>query len=283
MALTIIAASDLRTFVDLTTVEAPDAVLTLIASAVNSYIEKDCSRQFSYSRRRRFYEATNYAKLRIKEYPLTRVYRCVTQLTHAISVEGPDVRSTISVDSTNNTVYLTPGTGSEIEIDISNASYDTLLELATEIATNAGWTTTMVNSDFDSYPAKELILIEAQLCYSSSPARLYIPHPRASLAVIRAVDDLAALERIDGAPFDGRVWLDYQAGYETVPDDLKRVALEIGAEWFHRLQRDTSLSSESVEGYSWTANDTKTTDVLTKVQNTHGHDPRLQPWRKMEI
>lgn len=51
------------------------------------------------------------------------------------------------------------------------------------------------------------------------------------------------------------VFVRFTAGYATIPADVQNIAIELASNIFWRSSRDSSLQSESVVGYSWTAAD----------------------------
>ena len=47
------------------------------------------------------------------------------------------------------------------------------------------------------------------------------------------------------------VFVEYEAGYATIPDDLERACIEIAAEMYQTRQQDRSVTSETLGDYTY--------------------------------
>lgn len=78
--------------------------------------------------------------------------------------------------------------------------------------------------------------------------------------------ELRPLTAEDAGPYwpEGRynVYVKFRAGYETVPDDIVQVCQEFAKNILLNAARNTALSSESVEGFSWSAGSSATRGTI---------------------
>ncbi len=78
-----------------------------------------------------------------------------------------------------------------------------------------------------------------------------------------------------GASGYGQVRCTYNAGYATIPAEYQEFAAEVVKAMYERLKTDTSLKSETADGYTWVARDvlqgTALASILTGLQKYKDH------------
>lgn len=249
-------------------------------NAASDRIARWCGRTFASATYRQLYNGTDRDVLRLREFPVTAVSRVAVGRVAALQVKNTssDAKmATVSNDLTNLT--LTIGGGTNAGSDTVAISTNTVTQLvAAIIALGKNWTATVASSTAGNWLGTELFKHEALACLTTA-VNLYTPaEPEEAYRV-----DLKAgiLRRSFGtdpwfqrrrrvhwpahvaplAAIGGDIWpegqlnvyVNYTAGYSTIPLDLEMLCNELAATVLRAGSRDAGLTSESVGSYSYSA------------------------------
>ena len=95
----------------------------------------------------------------LNNYPVTAISQLCQGTVDVISVKCTDTtayNAYVEVDQDAQTVKLMRDGATDGNFDISNASYDTLSELATAINAVANWEAAIQSTDYNAYPCTQL-------------------------------------------------------------------------------------------------------------------------------
>ena len=269
--LTLCTLDDLYLALDLATGDGYDTTLEMLRDGVSTLAERACGYALDSSTYKRWFTTSERSTFRVPEQPVSDVIRFCAGKDTALRCSCTTARSRVKVTST--AVVLNDGS----DHSLTFAGNATLTAMVTAIDAVANWSATLVHTD-GTWPSSDLRPRTAVPATTDDQAWLHVPEDAVTDGVILDDYDDRAIRRADGRAFSGEFFLEYTAGYATVPDDLKRVAVEICSEWWNRLQADTSVGTESVGGIA-------TSRLVTQwsEQRDYLGDPRWAPWRRIRI
>lgn len=249
-------------------------------------IERYCNRKLaSREYNREFYVGNGANRLILLQYPITRIFRLSAGETNAFTVTCTGATTFASVEVTATKVRLNKdGTVTDITI----ATYATLTLLVAAINNPAvagtGWTATLLSSDYGTKAAyytgvdgstkiPEVLIMPSAYC--KSPTLAYVRIPDDDITDYR-LDTVGADEDRDpgmlymsGGFIGGEYyWVDYIAGYTTIPASLEEACLLLVKYKWDMLKKDSALKSESLGDYSYTLADLKNAlppDILNEL------------------
>jgi len=251
-------------------------------NAASDAIERYCGRTFASGKHQQLYSGSGRDTLRLRNFPVTSVARVSVGRISAFSVSNSSSdakEATVSNDLTNLTFKVYGGTNdTESSPDTVTIGSNTVAQLVVLInALGNGWTAT-ASGGSDAWKGTELFKIESSGCLRIAVS-LYAP--------VEAEEDI----RLDGtagllrrgfgtepwfqrrrrthlpahipyvAALGGDIWpegqlnifVDYTAGYSTIPFDLEMLCNELAATIMRAGARDSALTSETGAGYSYSA------------------------------
>lgn len=233
----------------------PTAVLDDLRAAAESYIKKECRREFestAYSLYRQ--NGNGRQTLYVMEYPITAFYRLSIGERGAIYVYNTSTYTTASVSVTSTGIVLVKnGTA---DATVLFATYTTItLVVAAINAIGSGWVATVADSTLASHAATELLEVFGQNCIDSKTVTLYIPDDAVSDFILDP--DRGMLHREAGFPAGTQnIIMDYTAGFTTMPDDIKSACLILTKTLYQRWREESfGAESYSIDGMAVRQND----------------------------
>jgi hypothetical protein len=282
-----VATSSLTTVANLDTYLGSNAYSsgqkTAAVNAANDAIEKYCGYTIAATNHSQWLDSAGGRYVFLDHIPLIYVRRMALSSQSVISISNTSSDAelaTVAITpetleaSTSPTMVLTVvgGTNAGTET-LTLTSYSTMAALETAIeALGKGWAVT-VNEE--EQPKALRPLATTALNSTSAQVDLYAPFD----ADTCTVDDpgQATLSRACGWPTgNARVYVDYRAGYETIPSALTEIANAVASDMLSRAKRDPQLQSEKLGEYSWTAK----ASVSSTIQPYKGE---LQRFRKVSV
>lgn len=258
-------------------------------NVASTKIENHCSRTFIATDYTHMYCGRDEKRLPLRQYPIIRVDRVAIGRTDAFKVRNTSTDaslSTFALESAQARLEVVGGANNSSSTVAYTSSTTLTTFVAAIIAEGNGWEAEVLSSaegtwlvadclDFDARNTEERWLtvftpqvnqdrydvhkeagaIERSGWGQSIIALGYgtggwLRHSRKPL-------ELRPLTAEEGGSFwpEGRfnVYVKYRAGFETLPDDVVWVCQEFAKNLLQNAPRNTALSAESVEGYSWTA------------------------------
>lgn len=191
--------------------------------------------------------------------PVTAVKRVAYGTREAFYVKSTtttDLRATVEVQDDKMILSRVDSTGTETASSLAFSSNATASALVTAINLLSGWSATLT-SNFPSVDLHRRAGMDALLVNVS------VTYPETS-AMVRHVDEYAGLVKLDDG-WDGftcygsrnalgryKYLVQYNAGYSTVPSDIKEACCQLVNEWYMARGRDGSVQSESLGDFSQT-------------------------------
>lgn len=273
MALTNLAACKL--YLGLTGV-TKDALINSLIPQVSDMIETYCQRHFNLTTYKDWVYPIGGKYLYLPEYPITELKRVVEEkeLVFKITNTSTDAVSAtaqITLTEMHLNIYGGANAGSDA-LTLSAYATLTLFQAAvTALAKN--WTMT-ISSGCAAYPVSEL-LTGGGNALSSYSVGGYIPRPPyVDVEIDRDSGQVRALETFPR----NRLWVEYIAGYTTIPADLELICIKMIADLVNLSGKDTSVKSEKWPHYSYILNDTL---LMNGVLEQYRND--LSAWKRVII
>ncbi len=231
----------------------PTAIVSTIKSAVEAWVQNIfCRRTFESTAYKELYDGNGLNFILLDNYPIIALNKLSIGTDDVIKITNTNSGAHASVSCNSTTVTLwKDGTTSSLSL----TTYDTMTELVDAINAVAGWSSALMNSDYASYPSSILIERFGLQCIDNNWVYLQMPD--------KGEDDFEVY------PNDGRVYtpfqfpkghrniyVDYTAGYSTIPDDLKLAVYIIVKSIYQRRNEESfGLASYSVGGLSMSFKD----------------------------
>jgi hypothetical protein len=208
--------------------------LNLACNSVHRFIKEYTGRVLpSTSHADRYDGGKQYIYL--DNFPVSAVSRVAYGKYCAVKVKntGTVTNATVSVSTTAVTVTK-DGSSSTLAF----ADYTTLSALETAINALSGWSAEVVDSNYDSYASDNLLPAWGLYCLDEY-AYLHIPSQH--LNGFELYEDDGVLYYEGGFPSGHRnVFVDYTAGFSTIPGDIKEAALE-AIKWLYDSYKNNRL------------------------------------------
>ena len=196
-------------------------------------------------------------KLSLNNYPVTEIDQ-ICQGT----INGIQVRHTSTTAYNAYVIVSTLGItlvvdGTAPVVDLTFATNTTLLAMATAINAVAGWTATVANANYNSYPSSQ-IFRKLNRYALNQDAYLEIPD--------QPIDDFdvdydAGIIHLPGSSFSlgfQNIFVSFMAGYVTIPAALEKACIEMVKYKYDLSTKDMSVKSETIgRVYSYTLGDIK--------------------------
>ncbi len=251
MADLITRARALRNLNFLSTSADEDTLLDHLVSAASRAIENYCWRTFAVQDYDELYPGSGGTELFLRSYPITRIDRVACDpapVVRAVNTSSSVQRASVQVAATG--VILTRvASGVSVSNTLLFATYPTLSTLAAAItAVGNGWSAAVIDPGNNNLASADLRALQGAIYAKNSDAELKLHTRELSAFLIDALQ--GSLHRFDsewdGGPGAWRVV--YQAGYDTVPDDVQEACAQWVAQLFWQTKRDPGLASESISG-----------------------------------
>lgn len=243
----------------LTLYVADPSIVEDLINRASDMIESFCNRQFmSRAYVTDIYDGPDGDTLLLKQFPVMEVDRCVIGRADVIRVRntiGDATRATVAVGVAAMTLTITGGTSAGTDTITWAANADLTAVVAAinaAVPAGKGWSAVLQSPATGVYVSTELLPHGGLACLNSD-AHLDMPDP-AGLSDFLVHWDEGMLERPGTSWGTGsrNIFVDYTAGYLTVPDDIEAACLELVAQLYHARDHDTSLKSEKLGDYAYT-------------------------------
>ena len=255
---------------------ADDLLLARLINAVSDSVETYCGRQFLTRAHAARYDGNSQRFLYLPHHPVTAITRVSLGTNAAMSLTNSAAgayAAYASMSSTTLTLTVDGGASAGTST-LTLADYADMDALAVAVnALGTGWTAVSM-APFNTWAASETGKHDfmGRECFDGTTIYLELPDERLSDVVLV---DQQALYRAGGWPCGTRnVYVDYTAGFATIPDDLAQIALELVARAFYAREHDESIREERLGDY-WRTLAESTFDDAMRV--------RLGRWRSIAL
>lgn len=203
-----------------------DAQITAAVDAANTGIESYCNRKFAADTHAEWLYLNGEDSLNLKQYPLIRLRRVSNGTKNAIQVQFSNASAASAqvtvTDTTIRLMSVVPGSSKLGYAEFTLADYSTmaLLKAAIDASTDldTGWTLTVENEDKPS-ALRPMGTVDL---YNDGTTWLEVPEwviPQFS------IDVDSGILSFTGSIY-GWVYAEYDAGYDSIPYDLRQIATE---------------------------------------------------------
>lgn len=229
-------------------IPAGDVNITLIQSSVEDWIQTVfCRKTFEVTSYKERYNGTGTPYLYVDNYPIVSLSRLAVLTDNAINITNTvaSAYATVSIDSTTLTLCK-----DGVNTLITLASYPTLAQLVAAINAVTGWSAALEMTTYSSYPTSVLQPRMGLSCGNNRTVYLEMPDDGEYDFEIRAKEGEIYLAA--GFPEgENNVYVEYTAGYATIPDDIKLATLILIKNIYQRrIEESFGNTSYSVSGIS---------------------------------
>jgi hypothetical protein len=239
--------------------DSENGLLDAVVESASAEIKRIAGRNFiAADYVERFYPQDQDGLL-LREFPLVYIHGIYESLSDGIKLTNTAANK-ISAQAwvRSNTLNLRVVGGASAgtnTFDLTNASYDTLSELITGINLISGWNATLASGRTGYEPSVNLV--------EYSP--LAIGSSGASLRILGDLVDTEYDVDYDSGIIRGKfpnvyfpyqpiecLWVKYNAGFATIPDDLKLLAARYALYLYYTSAIDPTMTGERIGDYSYT-------------------------------
>ncbi len=246
------------------TVSTYDAVLESAIDRATAMIETYCDRKLKNRTHREFVMPEGGRTVALDHFPIVSVKSVAFGPAIAFSVSSDtgstDVLATVENDGDSLKLVKIAANGTETSETLAFSTYKTTDALVTYInASVSGWTASLTANAYTyslyRFGGRGVINAVCNLEY-----------PKDNISEYRMDVDRALIHmRVDSFPnFHSEdrdtnrfprgfypVFVEYSAGYETIPDDLERACIEIAAGLYQARLEDRNVTSETLGDYTY--------------------------------
>lgn len=235
-----------------------DNLLEKHIDRATDFIERYCNRKLkTRAYTREIYWGNGQTRLILEQYPVTAVSRVSMGRINAISLKNTTATNHASAEVTATTLSLiADGTAAA---PLTLATYATINALI--LALPVGWSATLLASTCGTRKATDLLIRPGMYCLSPNVAYIEIPNDELTdyhlIAPIEA-RNYGILYYPSGFTAGQEIFVDYVAGYVTLPPLLEDICIRLAAYKYRQSQKDLAVASESLGDYSYTLRDLNT-------------------------
>jgi len=298
-----------------TLTSAQSTVLPLVTSAASRAIRRWCSRQFSYATYDELYTVELDGQILLREFPVDSISRVASAPATVLMIQNTNSttnqRAQVALATTGDVDLGLTVTGLTLQRVASGTTTtntltftagQTVAALATAInAVGNGWSAS-ADSTYALWPVADLRAVQGYMpALTSSMAELKIhttdlPFELDDRAGVLTLQQYNALQTNPwlstrwGPPLTSDygdqtlrgqlqgVRVVYQAGLQTLPEDIQQAAALTVQDMLRQLALDPRLSSESIGDYSYVVNTAFQTFAFSKVVMG-----LLAPYRRLRL
>lgn len=223
-----------------------DTILERSIDRASKSIVSYCDRQFVSQTFVEWLDSHGNDRIRLKNSPADKIIFVGASTESVLSIRVTDatyIFASCGVDDAHLHISRIPSSGTLTTSTISLASHDTVSELAAQVNAISGFVAeTIVN-----IPALHIRRIAGADLMNRTVLLEGVTEGLSDYAVDleRGIIIGQTLRRYQS------VLVRYSAGYETIPFDVEQACLLIASRLYRNRQRDSSVASESLGGYSY--------------------------------
>ena len=246
----------------------PDELITEFVNRASDIIENVCDRKFMARDFSERYDGDGTDVLILRNYPVNNITRMTIGQLSVMSVRNTStdaMYATVLVTSTGMTLTIVGGAnaGADTETFAANATIGTMVTAIN--ALGKGWVAQSSSTIYDGYPSDELIENGAQSSLLSWGNHQVSADPVSGYRINNS-NGMVSMPSGISCGWQN-VFVVYNAGYATVPDDLEQACLGLVAHLYGLAGEDTGLAE--VESDNWKYKRQEYVDGIPKsVQQT---------------
>ncbi len=260
----ITSLENLKAFLGLTGT-SDDVILEQCIDRATAIIESYCDRKLKARTFHEFLMPFGDRTVKTEEFPIVSIdtiaFGSQTSFSISSDTASTDVVATVGFDGSTLRLYKVASNGTETTETLAASSFATTSAIVTQINSSvSGWSATLTKNAYTRslyrFGGRGVIDAHARLEFprdNVSEYRVDFETGRIHITADRFPgirEDDARANRFPAGFFP--VFVQYKAGFETVPDDLEQVGLEIAGDIFRERLQDRTLQQESLGDYSYT-------------------------------
>jgi len=217
-----------------------NSIFTALHSEVEGVVKSYCNRAFesaSYIMER--YDGDGGRYLFLKQYPVTALDRLAIGTQDIIRIKNTNVYTTASVSVTSTGLRLVKDRTATTTVLFSSST--TMSAVVTAVNAISGWSAELLSSLYSSWKSNELITMYGRNVIDNNYVYLSTPYDAEDNFDL----DLATGRIYKASGFAwgiSNIFVDYTAGYATIPDDLQHaVKIFIKTVWDKKTSETWNL------------------------------------------
>lgn len=241
-----------------------DSVLESAIDRSSDIIELYCDRKFKSRTFYEFAQPNGERTVTVDNVPINSINTVAygSSLTFSITSDtsSTDVLATVGNDGNEIRLRKVESDGTTTTSTVAFSSYATTSLIVNQINSGvSGWSATLNKNAY----ARSLYRFGGR---GVIDAPCNLEYPRDNVSEYRVDSDTGKIhiivDRFPGIRSDNAssnrfptgfypVFVEYDAGYSVIPDDLEQVAIEIAADLYRERKQDRTLSGESLGDYNY--------------------------------
>lgn len=255
-------------------------ILQATVDASSTFVQKYCAKDFVLQTYTEITQGTGFGhSLFLKQCPVYAITRIAIDPEGVLKIRNTSTSNQIATAATTSTglslARIASGTQT-VDATVLWASYATvaLAEAAVDALGN-GWDADVPNSTYDNWPSSLLYEKQGPFgCANSEYVELKL-----HTTVLGDEYDLNAqtgeLSRDSSWPTRSRgVYVKYEAGYESIPEDVQEACAELAAALFLQTKRDPALIMERTADYTYQTHSVLASLMTQSIKNVLDHYKR---------
>jgi hypothetical protein len=241
--------ADVKLYLGAKAADYTDAQITAMVNAASVAINKYCDRVLEATDYAEWLDGSGEYKLRLTQYPIITLRRVLLNSFESMTLQNSAVGAfgaSVSVNSGNLNLTVVGGASAGTDT-LTLVTYTTLALLeAAILALGHGWSVTVAS---EARP-KDLRTIGLSGAFSTAVG---LESPDETQTIDVNIDTPSGLLYASaGWPLGTQnVFVDYRAGYETIPEDLAFIAIRLASDLLNSTQINPDLESERLGDYSY--------------------------------
>jgi len=225
------------------------------------FLERYCHRKFmSRAYSREIYYGSGHGNLILDQYPVTTVSRVSVGRTNAFSVKNTTATNHATIEITATALKYSADGAAATSLTFSDVANNTLTKLIGVINALPGtpWTATLLDSSLGARKSSDLLIRPGMYCLSPTLAYCEIPDDELTdYYLISPSEDrnYGVLYCPGGWTRGQEYFIDYTAGYATMPIDLEDICIRLVVNRYNQSKQSTAYKSENLGDYGYTLAD----------------------------
>lgn len=247
--MSMVSSADILAFLE---VSADDSYGTIAAihAGVEQFVNGYCNRTFEDATYKEFYNGTGMSQLVLRQSPINSIARVSLGSQNVMMIKNTNEYTSAVVSVTDTNLVLAVDGGASTSLAF--ATYATLSSLIAAVnAVGGGWFAELSSNDYATFKSQYLFKSGGKEVINSQWMNLIAPY-----MVLIEYDDIhptaPIINRRNGWPKGNRnIYIEYNAGYTTVPADLQYAVKILAKAAYAKHQECTfGVGSYSIAGVS---------------------------------
>ncbi|MCC6580062.1 MAG: phage gp6-like head-tail connector protein [Phycisphaeraceae bacterium] len=244
---------------------ADDTLIAELINQVTGKIERLCGRRFKLAVHRQWLEPGLLGMAFLAQSPVKTIRRVAGGRGAALSVryEGSAIHAAAAVTEESVDLIQRDADGIATTTSLNFDQYGSTAAMRTAIAAVSGWSATLTRNVSSTW------LIPRPGVFAMG-RNVELAWPDQDEDSVRCQPAIGSLIWPEPCMVHGPVLVEYEAGFDPIPDDLRAVATELVAQAYHAGRRDPSVRRENLGDFSYT--------LVDAMDLTDGQRAKLLPY-----